>query len=66
MQLIQVTWDMTDNETRKREINGLLEASEATGCSNLLIITADHQEAIELKTGNTIQAIPAWHWLLNK
>lgn len=30
--LIQVTWDMGDEETRRREINGLVEAAEATGC----------------------------------
>ena len=33
-QLIQVTWDMNDEETRKREINGLIEASKATNCPN--------------------------------
>lgn len=65
-QLIQVTWDMTDEETRKREINGLIEASNATNCDNLLIITADQQDEIITDDGKTIHVIPAWRWLLNK
>jgi len=64
--LIQVTWNMTDDETRKREISGLMEASAATGCNNLLIITADQQEEINLDNGNIIHVIPAWLWLLDK
>ncbi len=65
-QLIQVTWDMTDEETRRREINGLVEAAETTGCRNLLIITADQQEKIDFDNGISIYVIPAWRWLLNK
>lgn len=65
-QLIQVTWDMTDEETRRREINGLVEAAETTGCRNLLIITADQQEKIDFDNGISIHVIPAWRWLLNK
>lgn len=64
--LIQVTWDMTNPETRRREIAGLLEASEATGCDNLYIITSDSQEEITTDSGKTILVIPAWRWLLNK
>lgn len=65
-QLIQVTWDMTDEETRRREINGLVGAAETTGCRNLLIITADQQEKIDFDNGISIHVIPAWRWLLNK
>lgn len=64
--LIQVTWDMDDAETRRREIDGLLEASAATRCDNLYIITADHSEEINLADGRTIHVQPAWRWLLNK
>ncbi len=63
-QLIQVTWNMTDNETREREIKGLLEASATTGCDNLLIITRDEESRLE-KERKAIQVIPAWKWLLN-
>lgn len=64
--LIQVTWDMSDEDTRRREINGLIEASEATGCHNLYIITADSSEEIDLENGDTIHVLPAWRWLLEK
>lgn len=64
--LIQVTWDMSDEETRRREINGLIEASEATGCHSLYIITADSSEEIDLDNGDTIHVLPAWRWLLEK
>ncbi len=62
--LIQVTWRMDDDETRQREINGLLEASEYTGCDNLWIITADSAEEIITLSGKNIHIVPAWRWLL--
>ena len=64
--LIQVSWDMSDEETRRREINGLIEASEATGCHNLYIITAVSSEEIDLDNGDVIHVLPAWRWLLEK
>ncbi len=63
-QLIQVTWNMSDESTRQREINGLVEAAEATGCRNLFIITADTSEEIKLDNGMIINVVPAWRWLL--
>lgn len=64
--LIQVTWNMDDDATRQREINGLIEASDATGCRNLLIITADSSEEIKLDDDRTIHIVPAWQWLLQR
>ena len=61
--LIQVTWDMTDESTRAREISGILEASQVTGCDNLLIITKEEECMIEIE-GKRIQVLPAWKWLL--
>lgn len=65
IQLIQVTWSMANDETREREIKGLLEASSATKCDNLLIITNDEKDTFQ-KVGKQIDVIPAWEWLLNK
>ena len=65
-QLIQVTWNMDNEETRKREIAGLVEASQVTGCKNLLIITADSNETIKLENGLEIQVLPVWKWLLGQ
>lgn len=64
--LIQVTWDMGDGDTRKREIDGLLEAHKATGCRDLLIITADEETEITVGDNPPIKVVPAWKWLLDK
>lgn len=61
--LIQVTWSMEDKETRERELNGLLEASSATGCSTLLVITDDEEDCFKVD-GKSVNVIPAWKWLL--
>lgn len=63
-QLIQVTWRMDDEDTRKREIAGLLEASDVTGCDNLWIITAEASEELKTESGKIIHVVPAWRWLL--
>jgi len=63
IQLIQVTWDMTDSETSKREISGMLKASAATGCDNLLIITYDEEKTISVDN-KEINIVKAWKWLL--
>ena len=68
--LVQVTWDMSGQDeagrvTRKRELAGLLDASEALGCTDLTIITHD-EEAVLTERGKTVKVIPAWKWLLNR
>ena len=62
-QLIQVCWDITDQETFTREIKGLLEAASATNCDNMMIITNDEEKSVEIN-GKNIQIVPAWKWLL--
>ncbi len=62
--MIQVTWSLNDNETRQRELAGILEAAEATDCGNLWIITADNTEEIHTENGHTIHVVPAHQWLL--
>lgn len=62
--LIQVTWDMSDEDTRRREINGIIEASQVTGCNNMFIITSDTNEDIKLDNGNVIRVVAAWRWIL--
>ena len=42
-QLIQVCYSMEDEETRKREIKGLLKASKELKCKDLLVITFDDE-----------------------
>lgn len=63
LQLIQVCWQIEDNETREREIAGLLEAHKVTHCDNLSIITHQQEETIQ-QDGLTIHIVPAWKWML--
>ena len=64
-QLIQVTWDISDLETKKREIKALLKASKELKCRNLLVIT-ENKEGTEKFKGKKIKYIPLWKWLLRK
>ena len=62
VELIQVTWDMSDAETKEREIRGIIEASSATGCDNMKIITIDYEDVIYIEN-KKIDVIPAWTWM---
>lgn len=61
--LIQVSYNIEDSKTEKREISALIEASEELNCNNLLLITWDREE-IKKINGKEIQYIPLWKWLL--
>lgn len=61
--LYQVTWSLADTETRQREIDGIIEASKATECTNLSILTMDEEDTIEVKD-KKIRVIPVWKWML--
>lgn len=63
MRLMQVTWNMTDESTREREIAGILEASFATGGDSLLILT-NGEETTLTREGKQIDVMPVWKWLL--
>lgn len=62
-ELIQVCWDMSSPETRSREVAGLVETSEVTGCDNLTIVTNGESSGM-VNEGKTIRVVPAWKWLL--
>ena len=64
-QIIQVSYDISNPKTLKREINGLLLASEKTGCDNLLLVT-DHDEKSINQSGKKIDVVPAYSWLVEK
>ena len=61
--LIQVTWEMSEPDTYERELAGLLEASRATGCRDLFIVTHDEEKVIETECGE-VNVVPAWKWTL--
>lgn len=64
-ELIQVTWNMSDGNTREREINGILEAAKVTQCNKLTIVTVDEEDSF-LKNGKTVNVVPAWKWVLGR
>lgn len=64
VQLIQVCENLSNIETKEREIRSLLLASKELRCNTLMIITA-HENGIERRDGKRIIFIPLWKWLLD-
>jgi predicted AAA+ superfamily ATPase len=62
---IHVTYAMPNEKTRKRELDGLLDAMNAYNLPSGLIITDDTEEEI-IYNDKKITIIPAWKWLLEK
>jgi len=63
-ELIQVSYSMVDEQTRKRELTALKYASdELTGTQRCLVLTTDPSETIEWQ-GQTIEIINIIDWLL--
>jgi uncharacterized protein len=63
-QLVQVCYDVSDLNTKRRETRALLKASRDLKCNNLLVITWDYEAEEEFK-GEKIKFVPLWKWLLN-
>ena len=61
-ELIQVTWDIADEDTRKREIDGIKEAAKGTKCDKLTIVTRERKETIE-EDGFNIEVVGIEEWL---
>lgn len=68
-QLIQVCFDISGLETRKREERALLQAGRELKCQNLLVLTQDYEASEEKEwfgIKGTIHYKPLWKWLLEK
>ena len=65
LQAIQVSYDISFNKTRKREINGLLLANRITKCENLLLLTDHEYNNLEID-GHTIAIRPVYEWCLEQ
>ena len=61
----QVSYDISKDTTRRREVRGCITAAKATMCNNLFLIT-DHESGTIEEEGYTIQVIPVWEWLTNE
>lgn len=61
---VQVSYDISSDKTRKREISGLLLAARKTGCDNLLLLT-DHNDEDILQGGYSISIRPVYDFVIN-
>lgn len=62
-QAIQVCFSLKDEDTRRREIQGLIECIKQLDIKKGLIITFDQEEQLKCN-GYEIKMIPAYKWLL--
>jgi len=62
---IQVSVDLTDKETREREIKGLVQTCIKFNLSEGIILTFDHNEQIKQEEIN-ITMVPAWQYFFQK
>ncbi|MDZ7611964.1 MAG: ATP-binding protein [Candidatus Moranbacteria bacterium] len=61
---IQVSYNISNPATKKREINSLLACMQELNLKKGLILT-QYEEGQEKIDGKTIQITPAWKWLLS-
>ncbi len=62
LEVIQVSYDIENTKTYKREINGLIQASKTTKCDNLKLITAYTDKQVA-EQGKQIEIVPCYKWL---
>ncbi len=62
-QMYQVSYDISNSKTYKREMDSLVQAADVTKCQELYLITDNHRATIA-HNNHTIQIIPAYEWLL--
>lgn len=61
---VQASYDINDDETRRREISALVSLNKVFPLKKAIIVTRDHEEQIE-ELGLTIEVVPIWKWLLD-
>ena len=64
VQAIQVCHSFNTDQTRTREVKGLLEALNMYGLAEGLILLHDTQEHTFEEDGKVIRVMPVWKWLL--
>ena len=60
---IQVSYDLSSQETRDREVGTLVSFNRSFKLDQALIVTFDQEETYE-KDGLSIDVVPVWKWLL--
>ena len=61
---VQVSYSISDEETRKREVDGLKKLHTFMPLKRMVIVTFDEEETIKLDDDRFIEVIPVWKWLL--
>lgn len=64
IELVQVSYDINNPKTRRRELNGLIKAAKKLQCNNIILVTFDHQENLE-QDGFSIHIVSAANWLIH-
>ncbi|HPY15231.1 MAG TPA: hypothetical protein PLD55_10805, partial [bacterium] len=62
--LVQVSFDLNDEKTRKREVSALFEAMGEINEKSATLVTMNESGVLELED-RTIQIVPAWEYLIN-
>lgn len=61
---IQVSYSLSDESTRQREVKALLKFNSFQPLKRMLIVTFDEEETILSDNGQSIEVIPIWKWIL--
>jgi predicted AAA+ superfamily ATPase len=61
--LVQVSWDLNDETTKKREIRALSQAMQETGIQSSTIVSRNYTETINIDN-RQIKVIPAWQFFM--
>lgn len=61
--LIQVSMDVSDQQTLDRELRPLIASSKYFNVDSTMIITCDSEKTIEIE-GIAVDIVPAWKWFL--
>ena len=62
--LVQVSFDLNDEKTRKREVSALFEAMGEINEKSATLVTMNESGVLELED-RTIEIVPAWEYLIN-
>ena len=62
---IQVCYNLSDDTTRTREVNGLTKIANALPCKRRTIFTFDTKDRLA-DTHGVIEVLPCWEWLIRK
>ncbi len=62
----QVSYDISDPKTFRREIRGCIAGAEGTSCEQLYLLTYNDTRDDTVTAGRRIRIMPVWEWLLEK